>query len=475
MENKATDIVQFLQAGYAGLWIKTAEPRRIAPVLYPLLEAHTFKDGSKINIKEWDCTSNPNLMEVLQGFTENEQLNTVLFLQNGHWFMENKQLLQYIQTNIPVWASQGKAVVCISPNENVPAEIQRDFTLMGLPLPDEKEIGEIINNMMGSVSLEDDSDKVIKAAKGLTRTELENIFALSITKHGVLKADVINDQWAQQISKSGFLSVIKPDLRFKDIVGYDQVKYFILDTMFHPKAKGVMLIGPSGTGKTSLIKAVIGETKGAKMGIVLRIGKLFSKYHGETDANVDFVIDLLTSIGDNVYLIIDEFEKQFAGSGSTDGGDSGVTRRANSRWLDFLQDRPAQIYVGATANSFEGIPGEYLRPGRWDTAPFFVDLPTTEVKLKIFKHYCKKFGIGFQTIPQTDRWSGAEIEACCNIADMRGITLLAATKYIKPQALLKKKEVDALSQWGKDACIPAEDIPDIDLNGVKKLKRRLDK
>ena len=472
MENKATDIVQFLQAGYAGLWIKTTEPRRIAPVLFPLLEKHTFKDGSKIIIKEWNCTTNPNLMEVLQEFTENEPFNTVLFLQNAHWFMENKQLLQFIQSSIPVWASQGKAVVCISPNENIPTEIQHDFTLMSLSLPDEKEIKDIIKNTLG---IEKYDNRVVKAARGLTRMELENIFALSITKHGSLKADVINDQWSQQVAKSGFLSVIKPDVRFKDIVGYDQVKYFILDTMFHPRAKGVMLIGPSGTGKTSLIKAVIGETEGAKIGIALRIGKLFSKYHGETDANVDFVIDLLTSIGDNVYLIIDEFEKQFAGSGNTDGGDSGVTRRANSRWLDFLQDRPAQIYVGATANSFEGIPGEYLRPGRWDTAPFFVDLPTQSVKKAIFEYYCQKFGIDFSQMPKTEKWSGAEIEACCNIACMRKISLSAAAGYIKPQAILKKREVDALSEWGKAACIPAEDIPDIDMNGVKKLKRRLDK
>lgn len=476
MENKATDIVSFIQAGYAGLWIKTTEPRRVAPVVYPILEAHTFKDGSKPNIIEWNCIKEPNILKVLQSFTENEPGNSMLFLHNTHWFLENKQLLQFIQSSIPNWASQGKTIVCVAPTSDIPNEIQRDFTLMSLSLPDEDEIKEIIDHLVGPDRVED-YDKIIGAAKGLTRTELENIFALSITKHGSIKTNVVNNQWSQQITKSGFLSVIQPTLGFKDIVGYDQVKYFILDTMFHPRAKGVILIGPPGTGKTSLIKAVIGETGGAKIGIVLRIGKLFSKYIGDTDKNVDFVIDLLTSVGENVYLIIDEFEKQFAGADSGSSGDSGVTRRSTSRWLDFLQDRPKGIYIGATMNSTAGVPGEYLRPGRWDSAPFFVDLPSPRVRKAIFQHYCNKFNLAIENekLPNADKWTGAEIEACCNIADMRGVPISVAAKAIRPQALLKEDEVNTLRAWGKVACIPAEDIPDIDKNRVKKMKRRLDR
>jgi len=169
-----------------------------------------------------------------------------------------------------------------------------------------------------------------------------------------------------------------------------------------------------------------------------------------------------------------EFEKQFAGAGSDGSLDSGTTRRATGRWLDFLQDRPKGVYIVGTANSFAGIPGEYIRPGRWDSSPFFIDLPTTKVKNAILKYYADKVQLH---IPKNwtgnlmNEFSGAEIEALVHIADMRGISLEDAVKCIIPQAKTMAENVTALRKWAKERTIPAEDIH---FSNIKRQKRKLD-
>jgi SpoVK/Ycf46/Vps4 family AAA+-type ATPase len=219
-----------------------------------------------------------------------------------------------------------------------------------------------------------------------------------------------------------------------------------------------------------LAKAIVAES--GKFGIQIRMGKLFSKYQGETEQNIENTIELIYTLGD-CFVLFDEFEKQFAGAGGSGDLDSGVTKRATSRWLDFLQDRPPNIYVAATCNSFQGIPGPYLRVGRWDCGPFMIDLPTDKVKAKILDYYIDKFNLSetvCKTVPKMDQWTGAEIEGLCHNADMRGIDLMQASKFILPQALTMQEEISALREWAKGRTIPAEDVPAVVKSPTKKRK-----
>ena len=273
--------------------------------------------------------------------------------------------------------------------------------------------------------------------------------------------------------KSGFLEVLQPTFTFADVIGLGNIKQFVLDTIDNPKAKGIMTIGPPGTCKTTLMKAIVAET--GKFGLAVNMGNLFSKFQGETDQRVKQTIDLIRSIGPCLVLI-DEFEKQFAGSGSDGSLDSGTTKRATSKWLDFLQDRPDGVYIVGTANSFTGIPAEYLRPGRWDSSPFFLDLPSDKMKAKILEYYCKKAGIGLPAArtkyPKMDQYSGAEVEALVHIASMRNISLYNAEKCVIATAKTSEDSITTLREWAKDRTIPAEAVPG--LKAINGGKRNLD-
>lgn len=469
---EAKRIISYLRAGFSLFWMKTYEPNRVREYIYEMIKSYERKDGSKYKVMEWTMTKEANVLKPLQALTEAEDF-TVLFAHNFHWFAEKPQVVQYIQDNLPLWSAAGKAFCAVSPVEKIPIELSKDYVLMELALPDEHEIKNTIDHVKPEGFQVKNPDRVVNACRGLTRAELESTLSLSFveTEGTSFSIPTINEYKAQSINKSGFLEVLKPDVNFSDIIGYNVIKQFILDTVDNPKAKGIMSIGPPGTGKTTLFKAIVAET--GKFGLAVQMGKLQSKYHGETDQNIDTTIGLIESIGPCLVLI-DEFEKQFAGAGGDGSLDSGTTKRATSRWLDFLQNRPPGVYIVGTANSFVGIPGEYLRPGRWDSSPFFIDLPSKAVKESILSHYCAKAGIKVpkrDSMPKMDQYSGAEVEALVHIASMRSIPLIDAEKCVIATAKTSAESIGKLRKWAKDNTVQAEAITGLK---VVKGKRKMD-
>jgi hypothetical protein len=470
---KADKIVNYLRAGFSTFWLRTSEHDFVREKLYDTINNFERKDGGKYTIKEWSLSTGGNPNEALEVLDSADEL-TILFLYNWHWFADKPQIVQKIKDSSKIWSSQAKAIVCVSHTNKIPAELEKEFVLIDLPLPNGDEITQAISELTDEPLTEKEMAKVINGCKGLARTELDNVLALAAVENdgNGFSIETINEHKAQSIRKTGFLDVLDGDLTFDDVIGYDEIKRFVIETIDNPKAKGIMTIGPPGCGKTSLMKAIVGET--GKFGLSVNMGSLFSKFQGETDRNINTAIEIISSVGDCLVLI-DEFEKQFAGSQSDGSLDSGTTRRATGRWLDFLQNRPEGVYIVGTANSFNGIPNEYLRPGRWDSSPFFIDYPNKKVARKILRHYCDKEGVKpVASGLVLDDFSGAEIEALVHIASMRGIGLIKAAEAVIPQAKTSNESIAKLRNWAKGRTIPAEQV--LETRSVKRIKtRKIDK
>jgi len=459
-------IINYLRAGFSTFWICTSEHDFVREKVYPMIQEYERKDGGQYSIKEWNLANGGSPIEALQALDQADELQ-VMFLYNMHWFSQNTQIVQHIKNNARIWSSQGKALVCVSHAKKIPAELEKEFVLVNLPLPNSEEINVAVENLEIETN-EDEKKRIINSCKGLTRTELDNVLALSVVEGGgKFSIQTINDHKAQAIEKSGFLEVLKPTVKYADVIGQENIKQFVAETITSPKAKGIMTIGPPGCGKTLFMESIVGEFN--MFGVSVNMGALFSKYQGETDHNINAAIELIKSVAP-CFVLIDEFEKQFAGSQSDGSLDSGTTRRATGRWLDFLQKRPEGVYISGTANSFVGIPNEYLRPGRWDTSPFFIDYPNAKVATAILKYYCKKADIDFdnEEKPVLTNFSPAEIEALVHIASMRGITLIQASDSILPQAKVMGESIAKLRSWAENRTIPADKF----VMKKKKISRR---
>jgi SpoVK/Ycf46/Vps4 family AAA+-type ATPase len=90
-----------------------------------------------------------------------------------------------------------------------------------------------------------------------------------------------------------------------------------------------------------------------------------------------------------VIAFFDEFEKMFAGIGSSGFSDGGTTMNMYQTWLNWSQNRKSNVFTIAACNSVQGIPAPAFRRGRFDQV-FFVDLPSPSERIEIFNIHMRK-------------------------------------------------------------------------------------
>jgi SpoVK/Ycf46/Vps4 family AAA+-type ATPase len=176
-------------------------------------------------------------------------------------------------------------------------------------------------------------------------------------------------------------------------------------------AKGLLLVGVQGTGKTLTAKAIANEWKMPLL--KLDIGKLFGGLVGESEQRIRQMIQIAEAMAPCI-IWIDEIDKAFTGIYSN--SDSGTTGRVFSTLTTWLSEKQSKVFIIATANNLELLPSELIRKGRFDEI-FFLDLPSEEERKSIFKIILKKirpntynkYDINYLS-SISKNYSGAEIE-----------------------------------------------------------------
>jgi SpoVK/Ycf46/Vps4 family AAA+-type ATPase len=160
----------------------------------------------------------------------------------------------------------------------------------------------------------------------------ENAFALSYVTTRSVEPSVIYREKAQAVKKSGLLEIIETRESWDSIGGLNVLKDWLLKrrnaftqraaTYGLPPARGLLIIGIAGTGKSLSAKAAarVFDVPLLK----LDAGRLYGGLVGQSEANLRSVIQTAEAIAP-CCLWLDELEKGLAGSkssGSTDGGTS---------------------------------------------------------------------------------------------------------------------------------------------------------
>ena len=241
------------------------------------------------------------------------------------------------------------------------------------------------------------------------------------------------------------------------------------------RVKGVLLLGPPGTGKTR-VGAYLGSMLGVSA-IWFRFGALLGMYVGQSEANAErafAVLDALgTSGGDTghergVVVLLDELEKTI-GHGDNDGG---VSRRVVSRLLTWMSESTAPNMILATANDLEsmGDLGEIItRRGRLN-AVFFVDVPHTRARRELFDRLLKERQAPLSdddldlVARESSRFSGADIEGVVAdaadeaTAQQRGSGLADLREQIdrnRVQVQARYERFNRLREWARLHAEPA--------------------
>lgn len=298
-----------------------------------------------------------------------------------------------------------KSIIIVSSSLSIPTKLQRYFEVVFYDLPDDKTIEKKIQHLLGefnSVSRPDQRlsttiDETVKMGfRGLTLFEVEQIVMASLKKKKHLDVEEINNYKKTILKKTDLLDVLETNVTFNEIGGLNKIKTWFEKRkgiwseeavrLKIPPAKGVLVLGVTGCGKTLLAKA-IGNCWGLPL-ISFTPSKIFSSRVGESETRLMKALKIIESVAPCAVLI-DEIEKQFAGSQSSTFSDAGTTARVIGSFLTWYQDCTAPIFIIATCNSIQYLPPELI--SRFDDK-FFVPLPSASDRSSIFDIHLKKTG-----------------------------------------------------------------------------------
>jgi hypothetical protein len=448
----------YLRAGFPLIWVSTLEPHRAEKELAAI--------AKKVHIttpQRWDVvsgfgpvgeTTTQTMPPVKAISTAAGMGTTVTFLWNFHRFMNSTEVIQAIENAIPALKSAASCLVILAPDaDKLVPELARFTVVWDFDLPSAKDLQDTAKNITSDAGMEpgNEDPALIDAALGLTISEAEDAFALSLVETQKLDPAIVAREKAGALLRQSKIEMSTFTERFDGLGGLDVIKEYTCQAAQSPMSLGILLLGPPGTGKSHFAKALGNELHIPTLS--LDFGKMMGSLVGQSEGNMRSALQAVDAIGHCV-LYIDEIEKGLAGVQSSGNLDSGTKAGVGSSFLKWASDRkPGVAYIVATCNDITQLPPEYTRSGRFD-AIFWLDLPNAEERDVIWKIYEQKFQLtGLR--PDDKDWTGAEICSCCRTAVMLGCDLRKAGEYIIPMAKTMSEKIEALRDWAKGRAIPA--------------------
>ena len=390
-----------------------------------------FKTGAQIS--GGDGSKMP-LAEFLEAYKDPDySRKKIILIRNARHVLEgemNRENLARLQRTILHLRKYllGKAVIVYCDERRFsPDELASLVYFVELKPPSRDALLELVDGFTGKrgLALEDETrSKLASMCVGMSKDSFTQMLNKAALKKEDFAANIIptaEKAKKQIVEKSGLLEYISVDTTEGDVGGLEHLKWWLEEkqrAFENPEeakkakvkpAKGILLAGMPGCGKSLSSKAVANKFKLPLLKFDL--GSLMGKYLGESEEKLRRALKIAEDASPCV-LWVDEIEKAFAG---LSGDETGVSQRLFGYLLTWLNDKTARVFVMATANDVAVLPPEFLRRGRFDEI-FYVDFPNAAERRHIFEiHFTKALG----KLPD---FTPAEWEALCRDQKKKKVT-----------------------------------------------------
>lgn len=405
---------------------------------------------------------------------------------------------------------QAKSVVFLSPEFNLPRDLEKEVQLVDWPLPSRGDIEEVIARAVRSLDAQvrekiqkDLQDKehlaaVVDSCLGLNEDEIGSVLARSVVQRRALDRVIIAGEKRQVVEKAGVIkwrgAASTDNLGL--LGGFEGLKNYLRVRRrgFSPEARaagldaprGIGIGGYPGTGKSLCAKLVAAEW-GLPL-LELDPGAVFGRYVGDSEANIRRALETAELVAPCV-LQIDEMDKGgLAGmqGGGMDG--HGTTQRVYGTLLKWLQERRgrAPVFVIFTFNNMNALDSALTRKGRVDQF-FWVDLPRPSEREAILRIHLAKRGRDVKKLKLdlrrvaalANNLVGSELEAIVveslyrAFNEDRDVTtedLVDEVKSTTPMYSAREAEMKAYAAAAKGRCVQAAaaDVVEIESAGASR-------
>lgn len=414
----------------------------------------------------------------------NEQL---FLLKDFHPHLADSHIVRQLRDLVPMLIDQNKTLLFMGPETEIPVELQKDALKFELPLPGLDELHTELKGALAAdnahrpaplVVTSEQEERLVRTMLGLTAAQARKSFQRAFLGRSEIDEEIYSQLIGEKkvmVQGSEMLEFQELTEGVKDIGGLDGLKDWVSKRSLAfsetarkkgiPAPKGVLLLGVQGCGK-SLTSRAIAKLLAFPL-VRLDVATLLSGDKGQSEKNMRDVLALMEMIAPAV-LWLDEIEKGFAGANGEAGSDSTMVR-IMGRFLTWMQENPAPVFVVATANSVTGLPPEMLRRGRFDEL-FFVDLPNYHERKQILEIHLRKRAFDptsydiAKLAERSEGYSGAELEQVVLAAMVEtyggadGITQAALEKAREetvPLSVTMEEKIFQLREWAKGRCRPA--------------------
>ena len=397
----------------------------------------------------------------------------ILLLKDFHRYGEDAGICRRLRNLAVELRRLPHTLVISAPEWTLPRELEDTVTVLELPLPDAEEIGALLRAIAEATGRPMPGDvlaSLTAACHGLSAQRVRQLAARALARRGGLGeedlAEVLEEK-RQAIARSELLEYCPSEATPADIGGLDRLKQWLEQrhrafgeearAYGLPLPRGVLLVGPQGTGKSLTAKA-IAHSWGMPL-LRLDVGRLFAGLVGASEARTREMIQRAEAMAPCV-LWIDEIDKGFGLVGGDGRSDGGTSQRVLASVLTWMAEKTSAVFVVATANAVERLPAELLRKGRFDEI-FLLELPDAEERRTILDLQLRRrrpqHSLPLEVlVGRTEGFSGAELEQTVIEAmhlsfgegrELGEADLIAAASQVVPLSRTARDQLEALRQW----------------------------
>ena len=310
-----SNIINYIRAGYPGLYLVSPEEQRVA------LEITQVAQELEYNLVFWSVVdglvdtqkgTNNSANDPLEALIAIKDLpeKTIILLRDFHLFLQdpNPILIRQLKDVLQIAKTKSKTLIILGCRMFLPPELERELTIIEFALPGKEELGAVLGGIMESANIinleQEQREKVIDAASGLTTIKAENAFALSVVQSKTIDPVIVAKEKAQAVKKNGLLELIETKETLNSIGGLDELKEWLIKRKHAfsqraieyglPTPKGLLILGIAGTGKSLTAKATA-TVFGVPL-LKLDAGRIFAGLVGQSESNLRSVIQTAEAI-----------------------------------------------------------------------------------------------------------------------------------------------------------------------------------